>query len=1277
MSVGGGGGTRVAELEILIRADGSQAESEIAGVSRTFHNLIAGGALMQAGRGVLDWFKGAITSGAAFEQTMIRIDQLTTGSAVGVDALTKKAFEVDQMTIYSAQQIAEAMEQLAREGFSGEELLGGWTDAAVNFAAVINEDLTQSANILGQVARIFKREGLDAAETADIISQSILRSGRPAVEFMTGMQYIGGIATQIGVPLEEVATTLSYLQSVGIRGRSAGTGLRSMFLELATGADEFGMSHGVQAFDPVTGAFVGMPKIIDQFHQLIQGMSKAEGLSLVESIFGKPAASPLYQLFADGVEAYEEHNEKMTSLGTAANFMKKLMDTIAGSLDRFEAASSNLARSLGVLAGVMIRPLLDVATIFISWLTDLPDIVKVATLAVAGLTGALMMLTGAFMIFRGLGGFAMLFSMFKMMSVMSVGAALGIGLIVGAMVLFRDKIGGWTDSVREALGPIANILEYLSNVTHAQNPVAEFLKGMDDGPLKKFAIGAGRVVEAFRDLWYFIGRGDWSRFWRRLPGELRQAAGGFDIIFDALGDVDWSEKIKNALQWTGENIVFPMVVATFEVGLDLIGTAAQWAGNIWGWIKSKVFPEQSRGSGMLSALTGSTSDLPAEGSQTIPFGTIFVEAGLALAGEAAAAAGNLWGWIKANLQVGGTTSTTMTGTGLYNDSGDQIYQTTQTQENTVFMGTVFVDGMLAMGEGFVNSFDAFMGEVISAVSNKINIEEDGLSIGPIKIRAVPEWHESIWSYLGNLLQVSPEMAEKIATFAESFGEAVGTALSHILTMDVLNEDSTNFAGPSESEWEGAFAVFAENFVKGFRNAISNKLKRDILDFLNEDILGFWNEIIGLMQHIPGLGRFYEDRELIAYLDENGNMVVSTLEDYYAQLNDDVSQIDPTINVPDPKFVKTSPEDLWASLKIPNFNEWMPENPGRSFSQEDLYLLGRRGSHSYQSGGGGGAPGGTGGTGGGPLNDLAPIGKVKPNEFLDPSFKELEISAKFKLDTESALESLSKFGISSPTAKSFGDEPVMTAQFAIDLKDAVEKYAEASRWGEVWNEQTFAADFDIDLGNAALRYTDAFTWGEAWANAVFESTFTADNGPAALKYTDAYGWGDTWALAVFMSTFDIDNGPAAVKYTDAFGWGDTWAAQTFTARFSVDLSPLEAAAQRAVQLAQIISDHMPHSPARKGPLKEPISFQYISDDFNAMADAIAARARSSADIIAGSLAGPRRTSTPDVTMPTQRTVVNNYFALTAEDLGRLQQEAQNGSLNLAEADRELRMSLGMV
>jgi hypothetical protein len=110
-------------------------------------------------------------------------------------------------------------------------------------------------------------------------------------------------------------------------------------------------------------------------------MSKADALDFIGDTFGKPAASPLFALFSGGVEAYEEHNEKMKDLGSAATFMKKLMDTIAGSLDRFQAATSNFARAIGVIAGNMIKPFIDVLTILFGVLTDAPRIVQIAAVA--------------------------------------------------------------------------------------------------------------------------------------------------------------------------------------------------------------------------------------------------------------------------------------------------------------------------------------------------------------------------------------------------------------------------------------------------------------------------------------------------------------------------------------------------------------------------------------------------------------------------------------------------------------------------------------------------------------------------------------------------------------------------------------------------------------------------------------------------------------------------------------------------------------------------------
>jgi TP901 family phage tail tape measure protein len=1194
--------TRVAELEVLITANASQAKSELNEVSRSFHNIIAGGALLGAGRGIVGWFKDAITSGAAFEQTMIRVDQLATGAAVGVDALTKKAFQVDQMTIYSAQQIAEAMEQLAREGFTGEQILGDWTDAAVNFAAVINEDVVSSANIMGQVARVFKEEGLEAAEVADILSQAILRSGRSAAEFMTGFQYVGAIASELGIPLEEMATSLSYLQSIGIKGRSAGTGLRSMFLELAAGSDAFGMSHGVQAFDPVTGDFVGMPKIIDQFGQLLDGMSKAEGLQFIGDIFGKPAASPLYALFTGGIEAYEAHNEKMRDLGSAATFMEKLMDTIAGSLDRFQAASSNFARAMGVIAGNILKPFIDIMTILLGVMTDAPRIVQIAAIAITGLAGAMMILSGAIMVFKGLGGMAILFSAFKIMGVVALASSFGLLALIGAVILFRDKLGGWGESIKEAFGPFMNILEYLSSINQANNPVQKFLGAMDDGPLKTFAIGAGRVVEALADLWYFISQGDWDRFWRRLPGELRQAAGGFDIMFDAIGDVDWSEKILSAIQWTGENIVFPMIVATFEVGMALAGDLAKWAGNLWGWVQSKIFGEDDGvGGAALDALTGRRGRGSSDTEYKLPFGTVSIEAGIQLTGTILAAAGNLWGWVKANLQTGGTTS--YSPTGIYADGGTGEQIMSGSKDNTLFIGTVFIDGVVSAAESLLTGLESFVPGLITKVTSFFTLDsetgEASITLGSIKINLIPELAEGVdddlFETLSSVFQVTPEMAIEIENFGEELGTLLGTVLGSVLGADFLNENNVELTGPSDEEWANAFSAFADGFARGFRMAIKNTLEEDLLTFLNEDLLGFWNEILGLFQKIPIVGGAFEDRELMAWMDENGNVMIGFMEDYELFLQEQADGNPPEVMLPPPLFLM--PGDM-GNLDDRSSNAW-----NTMFNQ---------------------------GKYGGPSDD---------SDYVFHSPGE---------------------GYAIPQAPSYtpppitAEEQVIPARLELDTTDALAKLASLIGGG----------------GTSKAKYVGGGN--------TFKATFELDTAEAAAKKTEAQTWGLTWAGAVYESDFNINSIDATNKANTAFMSGFNWAGSLFTATFSVNISPLETALVRVREIAQEISDVMPHSPARKGPLREEISFQYIADNFGSVADQLALHAQASAATVAGSF-DRAYNAQPTMGVRAPASAVHNTFnyAVTAEDLARLQKKSEQGLMTVAETDKEIRMTLGMV
>lgn len=124
---------------------------------------------------------------------------------------------------------------------------------------------------------------------------------------------------------------------------------------------------------------------------------------------------------------------------------------------------------------------------------------------------------------------------------------------------------------------------------------------------------------------------------------------------------------------------------------------------------------------------------------------------------------------------------------------------------------------------------------------------------------------------------------------------------------------------------------------------------------------------------------------------------------------------------------------------------------------------------------------------------------------------------------------------------------------------------------------------------------------------FKATFDLDIAEAQKTNTEALLWGTTWAGSVYESMFDIDAADAETRKNDAFLWGTNWAGSIFTARFSADLSPLESALGRVREIAQEISDLLPNSPAKKGPLARPVSFSYVAENLEATLDRMAGAA----------------------------------------------------------------------
>jgi TP901 family phage tail tape measure protein len=149
-------------------------------------------------------------------------------------------------------------------------------------------------------------------------------------------------------------------------------------------------------------------------------------------------------------------------------------------------------------------------------------------------------------------------------------------------------------------------------------------------------------------------------------------------------------------------------------------------------------------------------------------------------------------------------------------------------------------------------------------------------------------------------------------------------------------------------------------------------------------------------------------------------------------------------------------------------------------------------------------------------------------------------------------------------------------------------------GRQLSSSRFRAVIDADGGPFSGQFDQAMQKGRQFAGERFVTTLDGDNAPARGVFDASNDIGKEWDASVWIANFDGDESDAENAANDAFSKGNDWDGTVFTARFSVDTSPLEAAVAHARDVAQRIRDLMPSSPAKEGPLSDPISFAYIAD-----------------------------------------------------------------------------------
>lgn len=398
----------------VIEIDSSSLGRATAGLQTMGRGMVVTGAIGAAA------FVGSIKGAADFERIMDAVGAVSNATDDDLKALKDTAIQLGIDTRYSATEVAQAMEDLAKAGISVEDQVNGAAEATTLLAAAAGEELpggiTQGAEIIANAMKTFDASAEDLNHFADVLVGAAQASTLNVEDLAYSLRYTGPIAHELGINLDDLSTALAILGDRGIKGSTAGTSMRGVLLSLTptskkakTAMKELGYitEDGTNRFYDMNGALKPLPEVMQILKEGVEGLSEQQKVQAFNTIFQRRAMNSALILAGQGADGFEKY-AKAIEKTSAADIAKKKLDNLSGSIDILKSS----VEALIIKAGT---PLLDMfsgwvrhLTTVVNWFAKLDEGTLTTTLAIIGIGSAVLILIGS-----GLLLLSLLFKMYR------------------------------------------------------------------------------------------------------------------------------------------------------------------------------------------------------------------------------------------------------------------------------------------------------------------------------------------------------------------------------------------------------------------------------------------------------------------------------------------------------------------------------------------------------------------------------------------------------------------------------------------------------------------------------------------------------------------------------------------------------------------------------------------------------------------------------------------------------------------------------------------------
>lgn len=433
----------------------------------------AGQQIQQYGKQLTDFFGKATIAAATFQQNIYNtaaslnanLPAAAKLSKEQLAALNNEALNLGSNGYQSANQIADAMNVMAKQGLSYQQIMGGAIQAASNVAAANQEDLSTTSNVIsdivhemgGSLLQQYGTMGTSMQRVGDIMTVALHHSRLSMTDFLNSMKYAGPQASNMGVSFSDLAATISVLGQHGIRSSQAGTTLRRAIQELAAPSKTayaemldlgFVTKDGGNIFLTASGKLKSMADVQAILHDRLQQLTPAQRENSLQAMFSMYAVSGMTAVTNQTPASFKAMTDAMAKSGVAQAILTEKSKGVGFEIQRMQAQWATLIKQIGELflpiATKVIGVLSTIMTAIQHFTQAHPALAKIL-FVVGAIVGVILVLGGGLLTI--VGTFAMLISAIRDLIPVTEAATVAqgeldvamdanpIGLIIAAIAL--------------------------------------------------------------------------------------------------------------------------------------------------------------------------------------------------------------------------------------------------------------------------------------------------------------------------------------------------------------------------------------------------------------------------------------------------------------------------------------------------------------------------------------------------------------------------------------------------------------------------------------------------------------------------------------------------------------------------------------------------------------------------------------------------------------------------------------------------------------------------